>query len=289
MGQQFSSIPYAGPAAARYGSYVKRYMVVHCTANDATPAQEAAYARNRTDGVGMHFVSDSSTVLQVLETWYGTGHVGSTIGNRYGVSWEFVGFLSSSTQYYRACVDRAADSMRLVMAHLGIPHRWLTDGELANGVSRGLVTHAQCSRVLGGSDHTDPGPNFPHQYLIDRLNGAAVTAPFNPFADPTTRTQAQRVDALLRGDETYEVNYTATSWSADDPTNVTESNSVALGLRELRERPPTNGAEVAEALAADADFINTLANAIATRIGTIPDAGALAEAAFQGAQRAENE
>lgn len=234
---EFPSIPYAGPARARYGAYTKRFLVVHCTANDASPAQEAAYARVRTDGVGMHFASDPSIVLQVLETWYGTGHVGSTTGNRYGLSWEFVGFLSSSTSYYRACVDRAADPMRLVLAKLGIPHRWLTDAQLRDGVSRGLVTHLQCSRVLGGSNHTDPGPNFPYGYLIERLNGGStVTTPFN---DPTLRTQAQRIDALMRGSETYQVNYTATTWSETDPSNVTETNSVAVALREIRAKLDT--------------------------------------------------
>lgn len=174
---EFPTIPYAGPARSRYGSFNKRYMVVHCTANDAPPANECAYARVRTDGVGLHFTSDPSTVMQALESWYGTGHVGSSVGNSYGISWEFVGFLTSPPAYYRACIDRAAPSMRLVMAKHGIPHRWLTDSQLRAANVKGLVTHLQCSRVLGGSTHTDPGPNFPQQYLIDALNGGADMDP----------------------------------------------------------------------------------------------------------------
>ena len=48
----------------------------------------------------------------------------------------------------------------------GIPVRWLTDRELADRVSEGITTHAQVSRVFRGSDHTDPGPNFPRGYFL---------------------------------------------------------------------------------------------------------------------------
>jgi hypothetical protein len=232
-------VPYAGPAAARYGNYNKRYMVVHCTSNNASPANEAAYARRRTDGVGMHFCSDPSTVLQVLESWYGTGHVGSTAGNRYGISWEFVGFTSSSRSYYELCINRAAPTMRLAMARWGIPHRWLTDAQLRGGVVKGLVTHQQCSRVLGGSNHTDPGPNFPSQYLINALNGATVSAPnFDPYSDPTLRTMAQRIDAMRGGVVDYEVEYD------NDPNTpkIQEKNKLAETLIE-------HGEQIAELLA----------------------------------------
>jgi hypothetical protein len=235
---EFPGIPYAGPAAARYGSYSKRYMVVHCTANNASPANEAAYARRRTDGVGMHFCSDPNTVLQVLESWYGTGHVGSAVGNRYGISWEFVGFLSSSPEYYRQCVNRAADAMRMVMARWGIPHQWLTDAQLRDGRTRGLVTHLQCSRVLGGSNHTDPGPNFPQQYLIDALNGGHM----DHWQDPTVRTQAQRIDAMRGMAADYVVDY------GSGP--VRETNELGNILRRLEEAAAADEARDRAILAA---------------------------------------
>jgi hypothetical protein len=243
---EFASIPYAGPAAARFGSYAKQYMVVHCTANNASPADEAAYARRRTDGVGMHFVSDPVTVLQVLESWYGTGHVGSTTGNRYGISWEFVGFLTSTPEYYRRCIDRAAPSMRLVMAKHGIPHRWLTDAQLRAGTVKGLVTHLQCSRVLGGSNHTDPGPNFGQQYLIDALNGDQIMAE-DHYQDPTVRTMAQRVDALVRMDPEFEVEYDNDPGTPKTPERnelAAELTRHGAQLAELLTRPPVQSAPV---------------------------------------------
>lgn len=228
MPAEFPQIPYLGPAAARYGSYPKRYMVVHCTSNTAPPRNECLYAMRRTDGVGLHFCSDQSTVLQGLESWYGTGHVGSTTGNRYGIAWEFVGHTTFPTSYWQRCIDRAAASMKLPMAKHGIPHRWLSDAELRGGTAKGLVTHEQCSRVLGGSNHTDPGPNFPRQYLIDALNGAGtMTQPFDPYKDETIRTLAQRVDALRGMTTDYFVNYV----DEDNPAhNVQERNELAVFL-----------------------------------------------------------
>jgi hypothetical protein len=227
MPAEFPTIPYLGPAAARYGSYSKRYMVVHCTSNTAPPRNECLYAMRRTDGVGLHFCSDRSMVLQGLESWYGTGHVGSTAGNRYGIAWEFVGLTSYSATYWQECIDVAAAAMRLPMARHGIPHRWLTDAELRGGSAKGLVTHLQCSRVLGGSDHTDPGPNFPRQYLIDALNGAhEMTTPLDPYNDPTIRTIADRVDAMRGMNEDYEAH-----WNPAGPTP--ETNELAVKINAI--------------------------------------------------------
>lgn len=228
MPQEFPTIPYAGPAAARYGDYSKRYMVIHCTSNTAPPSSECAYARRRTDGVGLHFASDPAIVLQGLESWYGTGHVGSAVGNRYGIAWEFTGLISWPTSYWQRCIDRAAPSMRTVMAKWGIPHRWLTAAQMRDGVSRGIVTHKMCSDVWGFSDHIDPGPNFPGQYLIDALNGAHImTQPFDPYKDETIRTLAQRMDAVRGMVTDYMVNYV----DEGDPTkNVQESNELAKYL-----------------------------------------------------------
>lgn len=226
MPQEFASIPYAGPARARYGWYSKRYMVIHCTSNDASPAAECAFARTRTDGVGLHFASDPSTVLQGLESWYGTGHVGSTVGNRYGISWEFTGFTGWSTSYWQDCIDRAASSMALVMARWNIPHRWLTDAQLRDGVSRGLVTHLQCSRVLGGSTHTDPGPNFPPLYLINALNGGANVA-LEPIEMLLLQQANERARAGVRGtDSNTPIDLAGTT--------QTEQNGLVPRLNEIK-------------------------------------------------------
>ena len=68
--------------------------------------------------------------------------------------------------YALPTIDRTA----WLIAHLSkkhlIPIRSLSDSELRKGL-RGVVTHAQCSRVFGGT-HTDPGSNYPFHYLLDK-------------------------------------------------------------------------------------------------------------------------
>lgn len=47
-----------------------------------------------------------------------------------------------------------------------IPPRWLSNSQLANGVSRGLTTHKQVSDVFKRGTHWDPGPHFPKDTFI---------------------------------------------------------------------------------------------------------------------------
>lgn len=264
---EFASIPYAGPARSRSGSYNKRYMVIHCTANDASPASEAAYARTRTDGVGMHFVSDPNTVLQVLESWYSTGHVGSTVGNHYGISWEFVGFLTSSPAHYRACVDRAAPAMKLVMAKYGIPHRWLSRAQMLDGVSKGLVTHKMCSDVFGGSDHTDPGPNFNGLYLVDALNGGTT---MDPSDERYLRQQAAATAHLLpkfpaigTGDDNRPVPLTALLGRLEAAAAADEARDAAV-LAAVQALAAAGGVDAAPIVAAIQEVRNDTVSAVAT-------------------------
>jgi hypothetical protein len=273
---EFPGIPYAGPARARYGSYAKRYMVIHCTANTAPPVNEASFARTRTDGVGMHFVSDPTTVLQVLESWYGTGHVGSTTGNRYGMSWEFVGHITWPASYWRACIDRAAPAMRLPMDKHGIPARWLTDAQLADGHSRGLVTHLQCSRVLGGSNHVDPGPHFPQQYLIDALNGDDM---LTPDQEQMLKNVSDWVYDQARGLTT-----------ADPGTPHIAEYVPNRWLKELVDRPPAELTaeqvdQLADRLATNTTFIDAIVAGV--RAG-LPTAEQRVDEARQGAELAED-
>lgn len=65
----------------------------------------------------------------------------------------------------------------------GIPARWLTDTQLRDGTSRGLVTHAQVSRVFKGSTHWDPGPNFPKARFLELVTKGSAAAP-KPTAPP---------------------------------------------------------------------------------------------------------
>jgi hypothetical protein len=84
-----------------------------------------------------------------------------------------------------------------------IPDRFLTDEQLADGVTAGHTTHEQCTRVLGGGTHTDPGPDFPKDYVLEQLVAARgrlvppVAAPADRwlrFTNPRLTDQPGRHD-----------------------------------------------------------------------------------------------
>jgi hypothetical protein len=171
-------IPYSGPPLGYNAtSYPKRYIAIHNTSNDASAFGEASYAKRRPDKVSSHYYVDSVSLVQSLDTRLGANHAGSSTGNRHAVSYEITGVNSWSRSawignvawklLWRQC---ARDCKQF-----GIPADWLSNSQMRAGTPGGFVTHLQMSQVWGGSDHTDPGPNFPMDYLL-----AGVRAELDP-------------------------------------------------------------------------------------------------------------
>jgi hypothetical protein len=178
---EFAGVDWVGPAAAGHGSFAHRYIVWHCTDNASSDAMgEANFALNRSDGIGTHFVADTSRMIQTLETFKAVGHVGSTVGNQRAVALEMCGVESNSTAHYKAITDVMMPAIRKVCAKWGIPARWLTNAQANDGVSKGWLTHDDARRFWGGTTHTDPGPNFDRGYAVTKFN--AVTPPPPPAA-----------------------------------------------------------------------------------------------------------
>jgi hypothetical protein len=180
---EFSGVEWFGPCPAGHGNYAHRYLVWHCTDNaQSTALSEAQFAFGRQDGIGTHFTADESRAIQTLETFRAVGHVGSTVGNLYGIALEMCGTEVSSAGHYRRVTDAAMPAIRKACAKWGIPARWLTNAQANDGVSRGWLTHDDARRFWGGTDHVDPGPNFDRQYALDSFN----QAPTPPAPAPTT-------------------------------------------------------------------------------------------------------
>lgn len=172
---QYPSIMWAGPASSgrnRTGLGPYRYLVWHATSNPTSSAwDEAAFARNRSDGVGTHVVADANVCLQTQVTWMSVGHVGSGVGNRYGLAIEQCGIDSDPAEHWRPIIDRVVPWARLVMAEYGIDNRWLSIAEMRDGHSTGHVTHDMARQAWGGTDHTDPGPHFPKDHVVSAIAG----------------------------------------------------------------------------------------------------------------------
>jgi hypothetical protein len=188
---EFPSITW-DPSPHGKGSYAKRYLVFHNTSNNATPTAECNWNRNRQDGIGFHFVGDPNDFRQGLYSYTRIGHVGSTTGNNYGISFEMCGYNSSPAEYWKHILDRAAAGLKLVIAKHGIPARFLTEAQMRDGSSKGFITHDMARRVWGGSDHTDPGPNFPRDYAVAILGG--TTPPVvHPSPGPSKIAEDRRL------------------------------------------------------------------------------------------------
>ncbi len=158
-----------------YGNWAtkKKLIVVHCTANTATAAAEARYATTRSDRVSSHYYVDDSTLIQSLNTDLVAWHAGNAQGNTTGIAYEFTGLASWSRERWLVDPDdihQAARQMARDCQHWGIPARWLTVDQLRAGWA-GLTTHDDVRRAWGGT-HTDPGPGFPRDVLLDAVRRA---------------------------------------------------------------------------------------------------------------------
>lgn len=84
-----------------------------------------------------------------------------------------------------------------------IPPRWLTDAQLATPGEKGFVTHADVTRVLGGTTHTDPGDGYPRDLLMQAIAGElAGTAPAVPPVTPPSLLE--EVVGMYKDQATFE-------------------------------------------------------------------------------------
>jgi N-acetyl-anhydromuramyl-L-alanine amidase AmpD len=165
---------YSDPDGTKYG------IAIHNTSNNATAEAEASYATRRTDGVSSHFYCDGDSVIQSLDTIARAGHAGSSAGNNNAVAVEITGVNGWTRQQWLSNV--AWGLLGRVLAQVctayGVTVRRASVAEMqSNPRVKAFYGHDDMRRAWGGTDHTDPGPNFPWDRLF-----AAVNAALNPSA-----------------------------------------------------------------------------------------------------------
>lgn len=181
-----------------------RLIVVHCTESPLKRGQAAFrmdLLAGRTDA-SAHYLVDPGTVAggvdEDLIAW-GAGSV-----NPAAIHVEFVGY----ARYTRAewTTPDGLAMLRLggrliadIASRRSIPLRWLRDTELksawrGNGLG-GLTTHAQCTTVIGGTTHHDPGAGFPLDLLLDYAQGDDDMPTAREIADTLLDTKIRVNDA----------------------------------------------------------------------------------------------
>lgn len=155
-----------------------RYVVWHDTEGNETNGSALGVSRGwfgiESSQVSAHLVADELDTVECVRAADRAWHCGP-MGNPLGYGIEIVGKAVQSVTDWRdpfslAALQNACQWVLSVPELADLPRRFLTDAELLAG-GRGHITHAQVSRVLGGTNHTDPGPNFPFDVVTSYLNG----------------------------------------------------------------------------------------------------------------------
>jgi hypothetical protein len=187
-----------GTITARWGggSQAVRYGVLH----DAETPLANGYALSisrmfSTTGTekSAHFMVGPEAAYQLRDTSLLAWHCGN--GNRYSIGVEQAGYAAFSRAQWltaegMAQINRLAALMRDIKNVHGIGTYFMSDAQLLQAyhgqIVGGWATHDQCRRVLGGTSHTDPMPNYPFDVLGQAIGGGSTPPPNPPPPSPTT-------------------------------------------------------------------------------------------------------
>jgi N-acetyl-anhydromuramyl-L-alanine amidase AmpD len=179
------AIPYI---AARYqspASGAPRLIVIHsmeCPVQTGRAQQVAQWFAGPTSPkASAHYMVDPGAVFCGVRPPATAWHVGSanTYAGGASIGIEQTGY-AYSTDWWEPIalqqLDLLVDLVGSLCDRYGIPRRWLGVAELRAGEA-GISTHGLCSSAGIGTDHTDPGPNWPADEFMRRLSGGPTPTP----------------------------------------------------------------------------------------------------------------
>lgn len=190
-------LPLKWMPAAAYGGLFKApaaaFVTVHCTESENTPAMAEALAGpnwfgGTKAGTSSHKVVDVDSICEGVKRDRVAYHAGPG-GNTWGIAYEFSGRASwtaakwrepAQLQMLRNAAPHIADDLIAITgsrAKALAAARWLSLAQVAQHAN-GLCTHNDIRLALGGTTHSDPGPNFPYAELL-----AYVQAELNPTTE----------------------------------------------------------------------------------------------------------
>lgn len=250
-------------------------IAIHNTSNTASAAAEASYATRRTDGVSAHFYVDGTAVIQSLDTLARAGHAGSSTGNQNAVAVEIRGVNGWSRQQWLEGVawDLLGRTLAQVCRAYGTQVRRASAAEMkANPRVRAFYSHDDMRQAWGGTDHTDPGGNFPWDRLFSAVN-AALGGEEDDLKDDErkalfeVRDRLRWVDARVEADAQGWESYKDPGGKATVHVGVQERHAILARSNEVK-------ALVAEALEdvlpeLTDEQLDVLAGKVATRLGAL--------------------
>ncbi|HEX7242693.1 MAG TPA: N-acetylmuramoyl-L-alanine amidase [Longimicrobiaceae bacterium] len=152
-----------------------RVIVVHsmeAPENSKTAENVARFFQNPGGQVSAHLCIDSDSIVQcVMDNDVAFAAPGA---NHDGIQLELAGFAKQTPTEWLdpfgiLLLNNAANAAAQYCLKYDIPVRRLSNAQLADGTTKGIVSHSQVSQVFKKSDHTDPGKGFPWDHFLERV------------------------------------------------------------------------------------------------------------------------
>lgn len=129
-----------------------------------------------------HYCIDNDSIVQCVRdedvAWHAPG------ANSDGIGIEHAGYARQTPEqwmddYSIAALELSAGLVAKLCEKYDIPPRRLSAEELAGG-AKGIAGHADITKWTGKGTHWDPGPGFPWEWYLDRVNEHMVANGVNP-------------------------------------------------------------------------------------------------------------
>ena len=179
------AIPYVAARNQSPATGAPRLIVIHsmeCPVEIGRARQVAQWFAGPTSPqASAHYMVDPAEVWCGVKPPATAWHVGSANTYRGGASIgiEQTGYAYSTDWWTPDALeqlDLLVDLVGSLCDRYDIPRRWLGVAELRAGEA-GISTHGLCSAAGIGTDHTDPGPNWPADEFMRRLLGGPTPTP----------------------------------------------------------------------------------------------------------------
>lgn len=148
------------------------WLCIHTQEGNGSADSLARYLCNPGNEVSYNTVGDTRETIDVvpfnLSPWAAMGANGRA--DHYCMAGSFSGW--SRDEWLRSgLIDNAARWVAERARARGIPLDYVGTNGVRTG-ARGVIGHVDWTRGAGEGSHTDPGPNFPWDVLIDKARGA---------------------------------------------------------------------------------------------------------------------
>jgi N-acetylmuramoyl-L-alanine amidase len=169
----------------------------------ASTAEDVAnYFKNPSVQASAHWCVDNNSRVRCVNDEDSAWTMPPT--NNYSLNVEIAGYAAQTPAqwedaYSKAALEIAALCCAEWVKKYGIPVRRLNATQIAEK-QKGFAGHVDVNAVFRASDHTDPGPNFPWDYFLGRVNAqlTAVGASPAPAPGPTGKPSCIALQKAVR-------------------------------------------------------------------------------------------